>query len=236
MPSPRRSVGSSTRRTGTPTSEPAPKVVAVIGGLLPRCRRRSSSGAPDEHPRQVATELGRRVEIGRWLGAVARGGRGVGRRRAARAAPTSTPSARTGVEPMFTSATPGASPPTAATPTIAQSCARRLNFWNAQPAPLVLGTRTSVMISSGASAVSRKSWKKSSAAITRSPPLPRTTMRAAQGEHAPRAGRTRGRRARASRRACRGGGPAGRRPRSRPRSGAARARAPARRARRRGGG
>ena len=88
----------------------------------------------------------------------------------------STPSARTGVEPMFTSATPGVSPPTAATPTIAQSCARRLNFSNAQPAPLVLGTRTSVMISSGASAVSRKPWKKSSAAITRSPPLPRTTM------------------------------------------------------------
>ena len=77
---------------------------------------------------------------------------------------------------MFTSATPGVSPPTAATPTIAQSWARRLNFSNAQPAPSVFGTRTSVMISSGASAVSRKSRKKSSAAITRSPPLPRTTM------------------------------------------------------------
>ena len=38
-----------------------------------------------------------------------------------------------GVEPMLTSATPGSSPPTAATPTIAQSWARRLNFWNAQP-------------------------------------------------------------------------------------------------------
>jgi len=30
---------------------------------------------------------------------------------------------------MFTSATPGSSPMTAATPTIAQSWARRLNFW-----------------------------------------------------------------------------------------------------------
>ena len=77
---------------------------------------------------------------------------------------------------MFTNATPGASPPTAATPTMAQSWARRLNFSNAQPAPSVFGTRTSVMISSGASAVSRKPRKKSSAAITRSPPLPRTTM------------------------------------------------------------
>ena len=40
---------------------------------------------------------------------------------------------------------------TAATPTIAQSWARRLNFWKLQPAPFILGTRISVSISSAAS-------------------------------------------------------------------------------------
>ena len=95
---------------------------------------------------------------------------------APRASAASTAAARIGTEPMFTSATPGSSPVTAATPTIAQSCARRLNFWNAQPAPLVLRTRTSVITSSGASAVSRNPSKNSEAGIVRSPPGPRATI------------------------------------------------------------
>ena len=52
--------------------------------------------------------------------------------------------ARIGVEPMLTRPTP-ASPlrRQAATPTIAQSWARRLNFWKLQPAPLHLRARGS---------------------------------------------------------------------------------------------
>ena len=59
---------------------------------------------------------------------------------------------------------------------MAQSWARRLNFWNDQPAPATFGTRTSVSSSSGASADSRKPVKKSPAAMTRSPPGPLATM------------------------------------------------------------
>ena len=40
---------------------------------------------------------------------------------------------------MLTSADPGSARATAATPTMAQSWARRLNFWNDQPAPAVFG-------------------------------------------------------------------------------------------------
>ncbi len=43
----------------------------------------------------------------------------------------------------------------AATPTMAQSWARRLNFWKLQPAPFIFGTRISVSISSGSSADSK---------------------------------------------------------------------------------
>ena len=62
----------------------------------------------------------------------------------------STPLARSGVDPMWTSAT--RSPCTAA-PTIAQSMARLVNFWNDHPAWAGLGTRISVSSSSGSSAV-----------------------------------------------------------------------------------
>ena len=41
-----------------------------------------ASRATHEHPRQVAAVLGRRVEVGRRIGALVGGGRGVGRRRA----------------------------------------------------------------------------------------------------------------------------------------------------------
>ena len=73
--------------------------------------------------------------------------------------PADTLVARIGVLPMLTSATPE-SPlrRQAATPTIAQSCARRLNFWKLQPAPPIFGTRISVSISSAARALSRKPW------------------------------------------------------------------------------
>ena len=43
--------------------------------------------------------------------------------------------ARRGVEPTFTSPIPVVPLRTQATPTMAQSCARRLNFWNDHPAP-----------------------------------------------------------------------------------------------------
>ncbi len=60
--------------------------------------------------------------------------------------------ARIGVDPMLTSPTP-LSPlrRQAATPTMAQSWARRLNFWKFHPAPFIFGTRISVSISSAAS-------------------------------------------------------------------------------------
>ena len=80
---------------------------------------------------------------------------------------------------MLTSAMPAVPLRTAATPTMAQSCARRLNFWNDQPAPGIFGTRISMSISSGASAVSRKPSKKSVAAISAS------TVRALRDERAP---------------------------------------------------
>ena len=68
---------------------------------------------------------------------------------------------------MLTRATPGRGPVTAATPTMAQSWARRLNFWNDQPAPSIFGTLISVRTSSGCRSVSRKPWKKSVAAMVR---------------------------------------------------------------------
>ena len=95
---------------------------------------------------------------------------------------SSTAVARTGVDAMLTSATP-APPPldpdpdplTAATPTMAQSWARRLNFWNDHPAPARRGTRISVSTSSGARAVSMNPVKNSAAGMVRSPPGPRAT-------------------------------------------------------------
>ena len=48
---------------------------------------------------------------------------------------------------MLTRPTPVVPLWTAATPTMAQSWARRLNFWNDQPAPAALGTLISVRIS-----------------------------------------------------------------------------------------
>ena len=72
--------------------------------------------------------------------------------------------------------------PTANAPTIAQSWARRLNFWYAQPPAPDFGTRISVSSSSGASAVSRKPSKKSAAAMVRSPDGPRTDERRVERE------------------------------------------------------
>ena len=64
---------------------------------------------------------------------------------------------------------------TAATPTMAQSRARRLNFWNDQRAPGAFGKRISVSISSGRSAVSRNPVKNPAAGMVRSPAGPRAT-------------------------------------------------------------
>ncbi len=75
------------------------------------------------------------------------------------ASASSTPRDRTGWSSMLTSATRGVPFMTAATPTIAQSWARRVSFCHPQRAPGCLGTRTSVRISSAASAVSRKPLK-----------------------------------------------------------------------------
>jgi hypothetical protein len=55
-------------------------------------------------------------------------------------------------------------------PTIAQSWARRWNFWYEKPTPGSLGTRISVSISSGARQVSRNPVHKPRAPIVRSPP------------------------------------------------------------------
>ncbi len=163
---------------------------------------------------QVAAVLGRGVEVAGRLGALVGPGRGVGRPpspTAGRPRPRRPAAAAT---PMLTRPTPGPPAPsvsTAATPTIAQSWARRLNFSNAQPTPGTAGTRISVSTSSGASAVSRKPVKKSSAAISarrRGPGRPAWPAAPA----ARRAGRRQGRRGRSSRRSCPGGAPGGRRP------------------------
>src|ERR1041384_1636228 len=53
---------------------------------------------------------------------------------------------------MLTRATPVVPFLTAATPTIAQSRARRLNFWYDQPAPATFGTPISARSSAGAGA------------------------------------------------------------------------------------
>ena len=135
----------------------------------------------------------------------------------------STADARTGVLPMFTSATPGRSPPTAATPTIAQSWARRVNFSNAHPAPAHLGTRTSVIISSGCE---RRLEEPEEEVVRRDPAGavgPAHGDAATERERPRPGGRRRDRRGPTSRRACRGGGPAGRRPRPAARRGAGRA-------------
>ena len=75
----------------------------------------------------MAAVLGVGVEV---LGRVEPVGRGRGRfgAEAPPASAASTPEARTGVEPMLTRLTP-APPSATATPTMAQSWARRLNFW-----------------------------------------------------------------------------------------------------------
>ena len=97
----------------------------------------------------------------------------------------SAPAARSGVPPMFTSATaaevtvPLSRPSTAATPTVAQSWARRRNLRYDQPAKVPsFGTRISVRSSPGPTAVSKTPRKKSAAGTTRSPPVPRTTISA----------------------------------------------------------
>ena len=69
---------------------------------------------------------------------------------------------------------------TAATPTIAQSCARRLNLTYALLA--AFGTRTAVRISSAESDVWRKSTNRSAAAIVRCPPGPSTVTVAVERE------------------------------------------------------
>src|SRR5215831_1081638 len=96
----------------------------------------------------------------------------------------STPPARAGTEPMFTRAT---RPPCTATPTIAQSMARLVNFWNDQPRSAGLGIRISVSSSPGSSAVSNSPRKKSVMAISRLPDGPRVTrdQRSADGAPVP---------------------------------------------------
>ena len=117
-----------------------------------RIRRRSTGrflqGPADEHLGEVGAELDRGVDVGLRLGA----DRGLLRPRRPRTRPMPVPSstavARSGVEPMLTRPIPVVPLRTAATPTMAQSWARRLNFWNDQPAPATFGTRISVSSSS----------------------------------------------------------------------------------------
>ena len=166
-------------------------------------RRRSAARDPRrERPREARGLRSPRARAGR---APARGARGTratrSGRRAARYRPrlrgprrpptrpapsaVSTAVARNGVEPMLTSAT--CVPPftrVATAPTIAQSCARRLNFSYAKPAAPVLRTWISVSSSSGASAVSRNPWKKSVAATERVPPGPCNTKVASSASSA----------------------------------------------------
>ena len=85
----------------------------------------------------------------------------------------SVAAARSGVPPMLTRAT---RPSWTAQPTMAQSMARWVNFWNDQdPAEADLGTRISVSSSSGSRAVSNRLWKNSPIGISREPPGPRAT-------------------------------------------------------------
>ena len=89
---------------------------------------------------------------------------------------SSTAFARSGVPPMLTR--PTRAPPstaTAATATVAQSCARRANLMYDHPAPFSFGTRISVRTSCGPRAVSKTPVKKSEAGIRRSPPGPVAT-------------------------------------------------------------
>ena len=87
----------------------------------------------------------------------------------------SASAALTGVDPMFTIPMPGLSPACSAQPTIAQSWARRLNFWYAQLSPVCLGTRISVRSSSSLTSVSQKSVKKASDSTFLSPEGPEMT-------------------------------------------------------------
>ena len=84
---------------------------------------------------------------------------------------------------MLTRAMPVVPLRTAATPTIAQSWARRLNFWNDQPAPATFGTRISVSSSSGASAVSRKPGEEVVGRDLALAPAGRGDERGAEREH-----------------------------------------------------
>ena len=147
--------------------------------------RRLLQGPADEHLGQVGAVLDGGVEVGLRLGAVGRLLGRVGGRRARRPAPRPRRRRSSGVEPMLTRPTPvRAVARTAATPTMAQSWARRLNFWNDQPAPGTLGTRISVSSSSGSRADSRKPVKKSR---RRDRPArraaPRATSDAAERQH-----------------------------------------------------
>ena len=175
--------------------------------------------APHEHLREMRAVLGRRVEVGRRLGADG----GFARAASAADAPCvsafSTAVARSGVEPMLTSAT--WVPPftrAATAPTIAQSWARRLNFSYAKPAAPLLRH-----LDLGEQLVGRERGLEEALeevgrrdrARRRPGPATRTSRRA---RAAPRAGRSRGRRARPNRRSCRGGGPGCRRPAPRPRA------------------
>ena len=133
------------RRRGTP--HPAPTM---------RIRPTTLQRPAHQHRGQVAAVLGGGVEIAGGLGALGGhlgriGGRGALGQRLLHAR------ARSGVVPMLTRPTPEAVPfCQAATPTMAQSWARRLNFWKPQVAPFILGTRISVSSSVGSMVDSRK--------------------------------------------------------------------------------
>src|ERR1035441_6110127 len=97
------------------------------------------------------------------------------------ASASSTAMARIGVDAMLTRPTES---PCTATPTMAQSMARLVNFWNDQPAAAGLGTRISVSSSPGSSAVSNRPRKKSPAAISRAPDRPVATSVASRARTA----------------------------------------------------
>src|SRR3984885_14179644 len=85
----------------------------------------------------------------------------------------STADARSGVRPMLIKATDD---PCTATPTIAQSIFRLVNFWNDQAVALDgFGTWISVSSSPGSIAVSKIPLKNSAAGTDRVPDAPRIT-------------------------------------------------------------
>ena len=210
----------STTSTERPAAARVDRGRQAVRAPLRRRRRRSGHRAvlgagflqrsPHQHLGQVDAELDAGVEVGLGRG-VGRGLLGrVGRRRAAGERGGLTAAASTGVEPMLTSATP-LSPLLrhAATPTMAQSWARRLNFWKLQPALPILGMRISVSSSSAARVDSEEALVEVGRGDLPRPVRALGHVRRRRARAWSPAGRRPGRRGPASHRWCPGGAPAG---------------------------